>query len=72
MDHPVKRGRKGNHPANPVNGETIGGAHSFTFCESILAVPSRTCLPEDADIGRAVRAVLGVRKAASIVPGRPP
>ena len=43
-----------------------------TFCDSMLAVPSRTCLPEAAETGLAVRAVRGVFRAASIVPGRPP
>ena len=38
----------------------------------MLAVPSRTNLPELAETGLAVLEVLGVLRAASIVLGRPP
>ncbi len=44
----------------------------ITFCESMLAVPMRTCLPDAADTGLAVLAVRGVLNAASMVPGLPP
>ena len=43
-----------------------------SLCDIMLAVPSRTWRPEADVTGRAVFAVLGVLRAASIVPGRPP
>ena len=43
-----------------------------SFCDIMLAVPSLTWRPEADVTGLAVRAVLGVLRAASMVPGRPP